>query len=89
MASAVRDHVQLVWLLDDWSPWEDEFWGEADRAARVRLDIRTRRGRLVWRASDRDTYTPVFDWHAQRDGRALPRTTGVQRVLRLLRPRQQ
>lgn len=80
-ASVVEDHVQLVWLLDGWNPSEEELFPEDDQLARSRVEIRTPGGDLVWNGVARNRYTPVFDWHAQRDGgRALPAGRYVARV---------
>lgn len=80
-ASVVDDHVQLVWVLDGWNPWDEEIFPEEDQLARARLEIRTRGGDLVWRRTVRDAYTPTFDWFAQRDGRALRAGRYVARVM--------
>jgi hypothetical protein len=81
-ASMVDDHVQLVWLLDRWNPWDEEFFPEEDQLSRARMEIRTRAGDLVWRRTVRDEYTPTFDWYAQRDGgRALRAGRYVARVM--------
>lgn len=81
-ASVVDDHVQLVWVLDGWNPWEEEIFPEEDQLARTRVEIRTRGGDLVWRRTVRDEYTPTFDWYAQRDGgRALRAGRYVARIM--------
>ncbi len=78
----VDDHVQLVWVLDGWNPWDEEIFPEEDQLARARLEIRTRGGDLVWRRTVRDRYTPTFDWYAQHDGgRALRAGRYVARVM--------
>ena len=80
-ASVVDDHVQLVWVLDGWNPWDEELFPEEDQLARARVEIRTRGGDLVWRRTVRDEYTPTFDWFARRDGgRALRAGHYVARV---------
>lgn len=81
-ASVVDDHVQLVWVLAGWNPWDEEMFPEEDQLARTRVEIRTRGGDLVWRRTVRDEYTPTFDWFARRDGgRAVRAGRYVARVM--------
>jgi len=78
-ASAVEDHVQLVWLRDHWSPDDRDLGG--DVLARASMRIRTHAGDLVWHRTVRDSYTPVFDWFARRHGGvSLPAGRYVARV---------
>lgn len=80
-ASVVDDHVQLLWLADDWSASQAEM-GDPSQHARSRLEIRTQAGELAWRRTVRSRYTPVFDWYARRDGgRALPAGRYIARVV--------
>lgn len=79
-ASVVEDRVELLWLADGWNPWDAEM-GDTSQQALSRLEIRTRAGDLVWRRVVRNRYTPVFQWYARRDGRALPAGRYVARVV--------
>ena len=70
-ASVVADRVQLMWLGEGWSAWDEELFWEDGLVARSLLEISTPAGERVWRRLVRDEYTPVFDWSARRDGGAL------------------
>jgi hypothetical protein len=70
-ARLVDDHARLVWVLEGWNPWDEEFFPEDDQPAKVKVEIRTRGGDVVWRRTARNKYTPTFDWYAKRNGRAL------------------
>ena len=81
-ATAVDDHVQLVWLQDGWNAWDEEMSLEEDLLARTQLEIRTPAGAVVWRRTHRDRYTPAFDWYAEgAGGRALKPGKYVAHVL--------
>jgi hypothetical protein len=79
-ARNVDDHVRLTWVLDGWNPWSEEFFPEEDQPAKVRIRIKTRTGEVVRRRTLRDSYTPTFDWYAERHDRALRTGRYVARV---------
>ena len=79
-ATVVDDHARLVWVVNGWNPWEEEFFPEDDQRVRVQVEIGTPRGDVVWRRTVRNEYTPSFDWYAKRDGRALPTGRYLARV---------
>lgn len=70
-AQIVYDRVQLVYVVEGWSPYV--VWKGEEYQPRTRLRILNHHGKVVWQDVVRNSATPTFDWDARRaDGTALP-----------------